>query len=302
MKNNNITGVLNIYKEKDYTSHDVVAIIRKATGAKTGHTGTLDPQAEGVLPICLGRATKLAEYLSSADKTYVAQVVLGVTTDTGDLTGEVLMQQNVPFDRFAIDKAVASFKGSYMQTPPMYSAIKVQGKRLYELARAGHTVERVPRQVTISQIAILEYQPGESSFIIEVTCSKGTYIRSLCMDIGEKLGYGATMGTLIRTRSGMFSVEDSIRIATVKEIVTNGDLLTHIMSVEKILPFSRAYVKPDGLNRALNGNPISLDLVEFISPPTEGARYWLHGDNLIGLFAINMQPHKPPMLVSEVMF
>ncbi|MCL2204226.1 MAG: tRNA pseudouridine(55) synthase TruB [Defluviitaleaceae bacterium] len=279
-------GIINVYKEKGYTSHDVVAILRKLAGAKAGHTGTLDPNAEGVLPICLGQATKLAGFFSGADKTYVAEVVPGVTTDTGDMTGTVLTQQNVCVGADAFEKAVAGFVGEQLQTPPMYSAIKIGGKKLYELARKGETVERTPRRVLIEEIRVLSR--GEGSFFIEVSCSKGTYIRSLCADIGEALGCGAAMGALTRTRSGLFFLEKATKIAELKEAAQGGGLREYLIPVDAALPYPRAGVREAGLTMALNGNPLPMEMVAFPEGTEAGQdKYWLCApdERLIGLFA-----------------
>ena len=302
-----MTGFFNVYKEAGYTSHNVVAIIRKLTGVKVGHTGTLDPQAEGVLPICLGRATKLADMIIGQEKSYVAEVMLGVTTDTGDMTGQVQSRPPVQFNKDAICKTVESFHGEQLQMPPMYSAIKIGGKKLYELARKGQTIERKPRTINIEAIRVLEYRPENNSFTIDVTCSKGTYIRSLCMDIGVALGTGAAMGALLRTRSGAFFVESAVKIAKIREAVTDGNFCDILLPVEKILPFPRVYVRPQGLAMAKNGNPLPLDLLDM--PPYAGhkdkpddGKFWLHGPKgLIGLFAID-RAHGTGKLRLEVMF
>ncbi|MCL2386625.1 MAG: tRNA pseudouridine(55) synthase TruB [Defluviitaleaceae bacterium] len=278
----NKTGVLNIRKEKNYTSHDVVAIIRRLTGGKTGHTGTLDPDAMGVLPICLGRATKLADYLSAEDKTYVAEIVLGITTDTGDMSGEILSQKDADIKLEQLQEVAESFlyekRGEYLQTPPMYSAVKIGGKKLYELARKGETIERPARPVKILDIKIVSgfetYTEPNAHLIdekrlcrcrFEVTCSKGTYIRSLCMDIGEVLGCGATMGELTRTRSGSFHIDNSFTLAEVKSAVEEGRLGELILRVDEILPYPVFRIKPEGLARARNGNPIPFELVEEVA-------------------------------------
>ena len=194
-----IHGILNVRKEKGFTSHDVVAKLRGMTRQKKiGHTGTLDPDAEGVLPVCLGKATKLCERMTDKEKVYEAVMVLGKETDTQDLSGTVLKTGET--DRLTeeeVRRAVHSFEGSYDQIPPMYSAVKVGGKKLYELAREGKEIERKPRRVEIRSIRILEMKLPEVKF--EVVCSKGTYIRTLCSDIGQALGCGACMGSLLRT-------------------------------------------------------------------------------------------------------
>ena len=281
-------GIINVYKEKGYTSHDVVAILKKVVGKKAGHTGTLDPEAEGVLPVCLGRATKLAHYITSADKTYVAEVVLGVTTDTGDMTGTILSQtDDVTNDQEKIAAVVESFKfenrGEYLQTPPMYSAVKINGKKLYELARKGKTVERPLRPVVIHDIKILDF--GESRFTIEVTCSKGTYIRSLCVDIGEALVCGAAMGHLKRIRSGIFSIERAYTLEEIKAAAEDFSLGGLILPVDQVLPYPTALLKPEGLTRASNGNSLPLDLVKINQPLEAGQKCWLKDyGRILGLF------------------
>ena len=296
-----MTGFFNVYKEAGYTSHDVVAIIRKLTRGKVGHTGTLDPQAEGVLPICLGRATKLADMIMGHDKSYIAEVVLGLATDTGDMTGQVLKRSPVDFDEAAITRVVEGFSGPQMQVPPMYSAIKIGGKKLYELARKGQTIERKPREVNIAAIKVLEFHAEKNSFVIDVTCSKGTYIRSLCMDIGEALGTVAAMGSLLRTRSGAFSLDTAVKLGEIKEAAGNGCLSNMILPVEDVLPFPRAYAKAEGLSMAKNGNPLPIGLVDIYDTCSayaipgqaqdDGNRacmFWLHGpDGLIGLYSID---------------
>ena len=197
-----INGIVNIYKEKGYTSHDVVAVLRKVVGQKKiGHTGTLDPDATGVLPVCLGRATKVCELLTDHDKTYEALLLLGKTTDTQDISGEVLEERDPGnLTEEEVRSCIESFIGEYDQIPPMYSALKVNGKKLYELAREGKTVERKSRKVQIHGIRILEMNLPHVR--MEVDCSKGTYIRTLCHDIGEKLRVGGCMEELERTKVG----------------------------------------------------------------------------------------------------
>ena len=213
---NMINGVINIYKIKGFTSHDVVAKLRGIMRQKKiGHTGTLDPDATGVLPVCLGNATKLCDMLTDKEKEYVAKVQLGVTTDTQDMTGTVLSSKEVEVSEEEVREAVASFIGPYEQIPPMYSALKVNGKKLYELAREGKEVERKARPVVIHEIEVLDMELP--TLTIRVRCSKGTYIRTLCYDLGEKLGCGAAMAALERTKSGQFSLETAMTLAELEE-------------------------------------------------------------------------------------
>ena len=218
-----INGIVNIYKEKGYTSHDVVAVLRKVVGQKKiGHTGTLDPDATGVLPVCLGRATKVCELLTDHDKTYEALLLLGKMTDTQDISGEVLEERD-PGDltEEEVRSCIESFIGEYDQIPPMYSALKVNGKKLYELAREGKTVERKSRRVQIHGIRILEMNLPHVR--MKVDCSKGTYIRTLCHDIGEKLQVGGCMEELERTKVGRFLKEDAVTLDKVRQKMEQGE-------------------------------------------------------------------------------
>ena len=211
-----INGVINIYKIKGFTSHDVVAKLRGIMRQKKiGHTGTLDPDATGVLPVCLGSATKLCDMLTDKEKEYIAKVQLGVTTDTQDMTGTVLMEKEVDVTEKQVTEAIQFFVGHYEQIPPMYSALKVNGKKLYELAREGKEIERKARPVTIHYIEILEMSLPQIT--IKVGCSKGTYIRTLCHDLGGKLGCGAAMASLERTKSGQFTLNTAITLAELEE-------------------------------------------------------------------------------------
>lgn len=218
-----INGIVNIYKEKGYTSHDVVAVLRKVIGQKKiGHTGTLDPDATGVLPVCLGRATKVCELLTDHDKTYEALLLLGKTTDTQDISGEVLEERDPGnLTEEEVRSCIESFIGEYDQIPPMYSALKVNGKKLYELAREGKTVERKSRKVQIHGIRILEMNLPHVR--IEVDCSKGTYIRTLCHDIGEKLQVGGCMEELERTKVGRFLKKDAVTLDEVRQKMEQGE-------------------------------------------------------------------------------
>lgn len=234
-----MNGVININKPKGFTSHDVVAKLRGILSMKKiGHTGTLDPDATGVLPICVGRATKTADMLTATEKEYVAKVVLGSETDTQDASGTVLKSAPVNVTEEEIKETSSSFIGDIMQIPPMYSAIKQDGKKLYELARKGQVVERQPRPVTIFELEVMEINLSENWFTIRVKCSKGTYIRTLCQDIGEKLGCFAHMGELERTKSGKFSLEEAYTLEQVQESMEKGDtsFLTPIDQIFSDMP------------------------------------------------------------------
>lgn len=213
-----INGIINVYKEKGFTSHDAVAKLRGILRQKKiGHTGTLDPEAEGVLLVCLGKATRVCDMLTEKDKVYEAALLLGTATDTQDITGTVQSNRPVTCSEEEVKKAIASFVGEYEQIPPMYSALKVNGKKLCDLARAGIEVERKPRTVTIFSIRILELSLPRVR--MEVHCSKGAYIRTLCHDIGETLGCGGCMESLIRTRAAGFALEDARKLGEIEERV-----------------------------------------------------------------------------------
>lgn len=210
-----LLGVLVVDKPQGPTSFDVVQKVRRALGLKkAGHTGTLDPMATGVLPVCLGEATRVAQFITEADKAYEARLKLGVTTDTLDAEGQVLRERPVPpIDRAVLEAALARFRGTYLQTPPMYSAVKVGGKRLYELARAGEEVARAAREVTVSRLELVDFSATEVT--ISVACSKGFFVRVLGEDLGEALGCGAHLVALRRTRSGPFTLEQAVPLAEV---------------------------------------------------------------------------------------
>lgn len=251
-------GVLNIYKEKGFTSHDVVAKMRGILQQKKiGHTGTLDPDAVGVLPVCLGNATRLADMLTDRDKEYEAAMRLGVKTDTQDLSGTVLEEKPVAVSEAEVETVIQSFAGSYEQVPPMYSALKVNGKRLYELAREGREVERRPRSVSLYRIEILSMQMPEVS--IRVSCSKGTYIRTLCHDIGEKLGCGAAMSSLKRTKSGCFTLDTAITLSELERLRDEKNVEKVLIPVDAMFDELAQVHVPDIYIKAVqNGNLFSL--------------------------------------------
>lgn len=249
-------GVINIYKEPGYTSHDVVAKLRGILKQKKiGHTGTLDPAAEGVLPVCLGKGTKLCDMLTDKTKTYQAVMLLGVSTDTQDTTGTVLSERSTEgIDEAAAAEAAESFVGLYHQIPPMYSALKVNGKKLYELAREGKEVERQARPVEILSLSIDKVDLPRVTMTVH--CSKGTYIRTLCHDIGEKLGCGACMEHLLRTQVDRFQVKDSLTLSQVEDLVNAGTIEEQIIPVDQMFSGLPAFCSEDEtLDRLLaNGN------------------------------------------------
>ena len=244
-----MNGIINVYKPQGITSFDVVRAVKKITGQKKiGHTGTLDPLATGVLPICIGRATKLVDYIMNGRKSYIATLKLGVVTDTYDREGEVIKTSAIEhISEDEIIEVINSFIGDIKQVPPMYSALKVKGKRLYELAREGIEIERNERSITIYDIKILDIKIPEIK--IEVVCSKGTYIRSLCFDIGEKLKCGGAMWGLERIASSSFVKENSV---TLEDLAI--DYENYIISIEEaVKEFSPLYYNEKIGNLLLNG-------------------------------------------------
>ena len=235
-------GIVIINKPKQQTSHDIVRKAKKILNEKVGHTGTLDPNATGVLPLLIGKGTELSKYLINHDKTYEAILQLGEKRDTGDVEGKIIEQKNVTEKSLNTENINSVFKtliGKQEQIPPIYSALKVNGKKLYELAREGKEVERKARPVTISKIKILQVNLEEQIFSMEVTCSKGTYIRTLCHDIGMKLGTGAAMENLIRTRVERFCIEDAITLDEIEHLAKEDSN----QLAKKMIPIDRMFLQ-----------------------------------------------------------
>lgn len=279
------SGVINIYKEAGYTSHDVVAKLRGILKQKKiGHTGTLDPQAQGVLPVCLGKGTKLCDLLADHDKEYEAVLRLGITTDTQDMEGNVLQESSVQVSEEEVRTCILSFQGEQMQVPPMYSALKVNGKKLYELAREGKVVERKARPVTFHKIEVLWMELPKVK--IRVQCSKGTYIRTLCNDIGEKLGCGGCMEELLRTRVERFALEDAVKLDEVQKAMEEGTVDSLIFPVDRIFgQYPTAKTTTQGDLLVHNGNRLFSELLQE-EPETESGyvRVYDSEDTFIGLF------------------
>ena len=252
-----IHGVINIYKERGFTSHDVVAKLRGILKQKKiGHTGTLDPDAEGVLPVCLGKGTRLCDMLTDHSKVYEAVLLLGQSTDTQDVSGTVLQEASVEVSEEEVREAIMSFVGPYDQIPPMYSALKVNGPKLCDLARAGKEVERKARPVEIYEIQIEEiYLPRVR---MTVSCSKGTYIRTLCHDIGEKLKCHGCMESLLRTRVGQFLLKDSLTLAQVEAYRDENRITEIVMPVDQVFSDCPALnLKKEAAKLGYNGNPFT---------------------------------------------
>ena len=269
-------GIINVYKEPGFTSHDVVAKLRGILHMKKiGHTGTLDPDAQGVLPVCVGRATKLCGMITDWGKTYEAVMLLGRKTDTQDISGNIVEQRRVSVDERMVLEAATSFVGGYEQIPPMYSALKHNGKKLYELARQGIEIERAPRRVNIDFIRINEMnlEDEEKTVTFTVSCSKGTYIRTLINDIGEKLGCGACMVKLIRTRVGRFVIDESLTLNQISALVLKGTVEDYITSADELFDYPKLVVREEYNKLLYNGNRFAADAVCEESEISQGQDY-----------------------------
>lgn len=269
----NLNGLILLDKPQDFTSFKAAAALRRIYGVKrVGHTGTLDPMATGVLPILIGRATRLCSLVLESDKRYTATVKLGITTDSLDITGNVLNETTPAVSDEQLKDALDRFTGEYDQLPPMFSAIKKDGVRLYELARKGEEVERTPRRITVYEIKLLERRQDE--FIIDVLCSKGTYIRSLADDIGRYLGCGACLAALRRTKTAQFDISQCV---TLEEIEKDPE--KHLLSPEIAVGYLREVLLSEGqARRFVNGAEISADRVN-LKDPKDGELFKVKQDN-----------------------
>lgn len=290
-------GLINVYKEPGFTSMDVVAVLRGILKQKKiGHTGTLDPQAEGVLMVCLGNATKLCTFLEDKDKEYVCRMLLGTTTDTEDTTGNVI--KKAPFDYLSvgesgenptitdedIKRAIHSFVGDIKQVPPMYSALKKDGKKLYELARQGIEIERDARDIKIYDIEIKEIDMPYVTF--RVKCSKGTYVRSLCRDIGEKLGVGACMDHLTRTAVSFFSIDNALKLSDIERLAKEDKIDELVLETSEVFKDKKAlHVLPEYAKFIDNGNPLVKEYVklEDLEKNSDNNQY-IKEDNLFRVY------------------
>lgn len=292
-------GFLNILKPTGMTSHDVVKVLRRILGEKkTGHTGTLDPMAVGVLPIGIGSATKITEYLDNDFKKYRCELILGISTDTGDIWGNILEEKkNFTFSTDAVYEFEREYRGEIMQTPPMYSAVRVGGRRLYEYARSGENVEVKARRITIKELKIIKIDGKRILFDVE--CSKGTYVRTICTEMGEKLGVGAAMSFLARTASGSFTIENAITFEEIEEHINKGlpkeDLLVSIDY--PIEGYKKAVLTPKQSKWFVNGGHIKLSEIK-IDYDKDAQFYRVYNENeFIAMAYINTQtkklvPHK----------
>lgn len=309
-----LNGIINVYKEKGYTSFDVVAKLRGILKMKKiGHTGTLDPDAEGVLPVCLGKATKVCDLLTEKQKEYEAVLLLGKVTDTQDISGQVLRKCEVTAGEDEVREAILSFVGDYMQVPPMYSALKVNGKKLCDMAREGIVIERKARPVHIFSINILEMDLPWVKMRVE--CSKGTYIRTLCEDIGERLSCGGCMESLLRTRVSEFRVEDALTLSEIESRVKSQGAeiapqewetsdFDFIRSVDSVfLQYEKAVVKKEWNKLLYNGNrlPEAAWKEEPEAAGSERIRVYDEEEHFIGLYEYQQekQEYKPVKLFIE---
>lgn len=250
-------GIVIVDKPQGWTSQDVTARLRRVFGTRRiGHGGTLDPMATGVLPVFVGRATRAVEFFEHAGKTYETVLRLGITTDTEDMTGTVLTEENVSFTEEQLQETLAAFRGEILQVPPMYSALKVNGQKLCDLARKGKTVERQPRPITIHELTLVER--GENTLRLRVRCSKGTYIRTLCKDIGEKLGCGGCMESLRRVAAGEYTIDEAVPLQTLLETERPEDYLRTVDTMFRNYPAVTLTANQE--TRCRNGNAFSVSL------------------------------------------
>lgn len=256
-----MTGILCVNKPQGITSFGAVARVRRMLGRKKcGHTGTLDPMATGVLPILIGGASKFSDLIPNQDKAYRATVKLGVVTDTLDITGKILEERTVNATKADFENALNDFRGDIEQVPPMYSAVFHNGVRLYDLARQGIEVERKARKVTVYSLELISADEENNEYVIDVHCSRGTYIRTLAGDIGEKLGCGAVLTTLCRTVAHGYKLSDCVEIADIEAMVESGEIYNHIMAVETAFEsYKDVYVTSAQSVRFKNGASLSLD-------------------------------------------
>ena len=298
-----LNGVINVYKEKGYTSHDVVAIVRKTLNIKkVGHTGTLDPDAEGVLPVCIGQATKLADYIMAERKSYTAEITFGAETTTQDASGDIIKEYEYTFDENRLREVIDTFKGEQTQVPPMYSAIKINGKKLYEIAREGREIERKARKITVYDIRIAEINPPNKA-IIEIDCSKGTYIRSLCSDIGNKLGWGAFMSSLTRTASGKFKLNSAVKLDELKNAAERGEAEKFIIPPDDVLSgYKRVTVSEKADKYLYNGGKIYGGYLKYDKKPSDNEivlGYDATG-RLVGIYLYKFDEEKKTYFIKPV--
>lgn len=288
-----MNGILIIDKPTDFTSFDVVAVVRKTLHEKkTGHTGTLDPMATGVLPILLGSATKAQVLLPDSDKEYQAEFKLGITTDTLDITGEILSSTQSAITMKQLNAILPQFRGNIMQKPPMYSAVSKDGVRLYELARKGIIVEREERPVTVHKLELTSFDESTQSGTLTISCSKGTYIRVICDDIGEKLGCGCVMTALRRTKACGFTAKDAITLNKMKELAENGRIEEYIRSVDSVFSeYDSVKITENQTLRFNNGGGLMLSRLRNMKNTDDGTLYRVYSNKnvFLGLGVVNAE-------------
>lgn len=295
-----ITGVIVLDKPEDFTSFDAVAIMRRlAHERKIGHTGTLDPMATGVLPLLLGRGTKAASLLPDTSKTYEAEFEFGKLTDTEDVTGKLLESDAVAVTREALEEIIPEFTGDIFQIPPMYSAVSVNGQRLYDLARQGITVEREKRQVNISCLELMEYDETTRKGRLKVSCSKGTYIRTLICDMGKALGcVGGIMTSLRRTFACGFDISEALTLDELKELSEKGEIESVVRPLEKLFEgYPVAHVSPAQENRFLHGGELDMGRVRMPKIALrDGDPIKIMGSEFLGLGKIDLENNQIKIL------
>jgi len=287
-----VDGILNINKPWGKTSFSIVATVKRLSGERrVGHAGTLDPTATGVLPVCLGQATRITEFLIDATKTYQAQIELGITTDTYDASGKVTQKQDPSgISRRQLESALTSFCGLIQQTAPMYSAVKYQGKRLYQLARAGIKVERKSRPTKIYHLELIDWQPPLAT--IEVVCGKGTYIRSLAHDLGQTLGCGANLKNLIRLRCGLFNIRDAVSVLQLEDAFRYGYWQHLIYPIDAVLLHWTAIVVSNDMEQVIrNGSPLALENYTTSAPSSSEnqCRAYSSDGRFLGVLRFNLK-------------
>lgn len=296
-----MTGILLIDKPADFTSFDVVAVARRLLKIKkVGHTGTLDPMATGVLPLLVGKATRAADILPRSDKAYIAEMQFGITTDTFDITGKILTTCKASITEQQIVDLLPKYTGSITQTPPMYSAVKVDGVRLYKLARQGTEIQPPTRKITIYELKLLKFNPEEFVATFYIHCSKGTYIRSLCSDMGKDLGCGAALSSLRRTMASGFSIENCISLEEAKALAQKGELSNKILPIDKAFEaYPPVNVTKGQALRFLNGGALSLSRLTL---PQKGDSFRVYSQtgDFLGIGIINHE--KQELRVNKLFF
>ena len=299
-----IDGVFLLDKPSGISSALALTKVRGIYRAnKGGHTGSLDPLASGLLPICLGQAAKFSSYFLEGSKKYLATGKLGVITDSGDADGNIIQENPVTNEIEGIDEAISRFIGTITQVPPMYSAIKVNGRKLYQLAREGIEIERSPRDVYIRSIHIndMNLQDGEPSVTMTVSCSKGTYIRTLCHDIGEKLGCGACMKSLSRTRVGRFYIDDSFTINQIAALNLKGELSSIVAPVDSMFDYPRVQINKEYDKLLYNGNLLPLSAGKALDVGlADKVRIYNESGEFIGIYSMDDSRYKPVKIFSAV--